>query len=187
MPSHGSKATPPQQYELKIWAWWIVNIVILVAFTLLVLDYNRPEAVPIFSAAFAVLAYIAFTREKGSEEDFARELQLDLINRIVIEHVSHVSYNERNAKTERLLVNYEIDKINHTLNKRIGLPMRPVDVHTSIQTIPEAFLDNVRSFRQGIERHYKRARQYATLEGVAVVYYAGLTVAGADFVRWYNG
>ena len=195
--------------------WWTSQILALYFYTEALVGMNKPEIMPSAGAFATVFAWLIYTRQKGKNDDRAREYELDVIRMMIEFDIQNVNYTNHNIKIDLEQRDYEIAKLRYDFGKledkienlskpkppnqplwsmlgssmvarsRHPAPQRRTHYMRHIHSI-DTYQENIKNFKEAIRDHRKISGRFGILEGVAILYSAALSAFGAEFVRWVH-
>lgn len=201
--------------RIRLPIWWVIQILSLYFYSNAFIGLNKPEIMPAVGGFATVFSWWFYTRQKGQNDDAAREYELDIIEMMVEFDIANAEITKKNTAADFDQRDYEIaklryefgkleDKVEERNNPRpvtqpnwsiLASSMLPKSRYPRPKPKPndvrynyslDTYKKNITNFKKAIEDHRKFSSRFSILEGVAILYSAALSVFGADFVRWVH-
>lgn len=195
-----------RRYKIRFAIWWMVSILAVLNIATVILYFENPNHAPYIGAAFTVFAFFSYTRLRSTQDGYAHDAEHNL-NEL---HAQHLHYSIQEIKRNIERETYHREKEDHKIRRSIedilaraaekqkGMfsshssrrydtaPRPPVSMNQPVTRISN-YQDVCRDYRKAIKEHRRHSNRLATMEGIAVIYGAGISAFGGDLIRFLNG
>ena len=194
------------RYKIRFSIWWIASILAVLNIATVILYFENPDHAPYIGAAFTIFAFFSYTKLRSTQDSYAHDAEHNL-NELHAQHFHHsIEEIRRNVEKEKYYREKEDHKIRRSIDdmlaraaeKKNGMfisypsrkydiaPRPPISMNQPLTRISN-YQDVCRDYRKAIKEHRRHSNRLATMEGIAVIYGAGISAFGGDLIRFLNG
>lgn len=194
------------RYKIRFGVWWAASIIGVLNIATVILYFKDPAYAPYIGAAFTVFAFFSYTRLRSAQDGYAHDAEHHLNElhaqqfRYSLEEVArNIEKETYHREKEDHKIRRSIDDIlaraaekqkgmfsSHSSRRYDTAPRPPVSMNQPVTRISN-YKDVCRDYRKAIKEHRRHSNRLATMEGIAVIYGAGISAFGGDLIRFLNG